>query len=75
MGIASVYDENPVSRHFEIEGHLARTFNISESSPIRLKEMLALIVAVKLAPPNCNLRVWTDNISNIFGVASGGGRY
>ncbi len=37
--------------------------------------MFALLIAVKLAPANCNLRIWTDNISNIFGVASGGGRY
>ena len=42
-------------------------------SPIYLKELYAILVALKLSPRNCNLRIWCDNETIIFGLASGGG--
>lgn len=74
-GISQVYSDKPEQYWFGFDGFLAELFKVTIDSPIRIKEMFAMLVCLQCSPSNCNLRIWTDNQANIFGVASGGGRY
>lgn len=71
---AGISNRTGTSKHtLPYEGDLWEKCGLTLDSKIYLKELYAILAALKLAPRNCNLRIWCDNETIIFGLASGGG--
>ena len=70
-GIASMTKESPVRRTVRFEGTAWDKAGLTCQSDIMLKELFVVLVAVKLSPRDCNLRVWVDSAVNLFAFAKG----
>lgn len=70
-GIATIGAKQLIQRSIKFEGSFFKNMGLSKDSDIALKELYAILVAVIIAPKNCNLRIWSDNQTNIFRLAKG----
>jgi hypothetical protein len=61
VGLSSVGTWPRHQRTIKYEGKLFESLGLTPEAPIYLKEMFAVICALRLAPYNCNLRIFSDN--------------
>jgi hypothetical protein len=70
-GIASTTKEKPARRSVRFEGATWNSADLNLQSDIMLKELFVVLIAVKLSPRDCNLRVWVDSAVNVFAFSKG----
>lgn len=73
VGLSSLDPNCRNHKTVRFEGEFWDKFGLSLYDPIHLKELWAILIAVKIAPTNCNLRVCSDNQTCIFAIPKGGG--
>jgi hypothetical protein len=61
VGLSSVGQLPRHQRTIKFEGSFFESMGMSKDAPIYLKELFAILCALRLAPYNCNLRIFSDN--------------